>query len=178
MTRRRSYPTLVVAIGLGTLSASCVSLAHAWGPGSDAAVIGGPLKVDGPLEVQGPLVVGGPCTVHGPVRAAALKVGGPVYTTLPRGETPGSAGQAFATPLTVGGPLEVDGPLTVAGELTVGGPLTSEPPPDQERVSQFVRPPKTEPDDSSEPQDSQVLTLPSNGGVQSHTTPLHDEVSE
>jgi hypothetical protein len=93
----------------------------------DGAAIGGPLAVDGPLRVQGDLRVGGPATVHGPVQARALTVGGPVRTTLPKGEPPGPAGQEFATSLAVGGPLTVQGPLTVEGALVVGGPLTSEP---------------------------------------------------
>jgi len=147
-------------------SASPATVAYAGGFLRDAAVIGGPLTVDGPLVVQGPVTVGGPCTVHGPVRANALIVGGPVYTTLPRGEAPGPAGQEFATPLVIGGPLQVNGPLTIEGTLKVGGPLTSEPPADAERTteSQLDTAPQSPPEETTVPQQSQVLTLPSGGG--------------
>ena len=65
--------------------------------------------------------------MHGPVFAQSLTVGGPVTTTLPKGEPPGSAGQAYATSLLIGGPLTVQGPLIVEGSLKVGGPLLCEP---------------------------------------------------
>lgn len=94
---------------------------------ADSAKIGGPLKVDGPLAVHGNLYVGGPATVHGPVHAAQLTVGGPLTTTLPKGEPAGPSGQAYATSLAIGGPLTVQGPLVVDGSLIVGGPLLCEP---------------------------------------------------
>jgi cytoskeletal protein CcmA (bactofilin family) len=115
----------VAVIGCCLALAACTSVNVA--AQGDGAAIGGPLAVAGPLRVQGDLRVGGPATIHGPVRARALTIGGPVKTTLPRGEPPGPAGQSFATSLAVGGPLTVQGPLIVEGALIVGGPLTSEP---------------------------------------------------
>ena len=84
------------------------------------------MSIDGPLRVQGDLYVGGPATVHGPVQARSLTVGGPLTTTLPKDGPPGPAGQAYATPLSIGGPLTVNGPLIVDGSLVVGGPLKCE----------------------------------------------------
>jgi cytoskeletal protein CcmA (bactofilin family) len=91
-----------------------------------ANTIGGPLSVDGPLTVQGSLMVGGALTVHGPVMARKIIVGGPVETTLPKGEPSGQAGQLVPGGMTVGGPLTVNGPLAVDGTLTVGGPMHCE----------------------------------------------------
>ena len=94
--------------------------------GNGASCIGGPASIDGPLIVQGSLSVGGPATIHGPVMARKIIVGGPVETTLPRGETPGSAGQLVPGGMSVGGPLTVNGPLAVDGTFRVGGPLHCE----------------------------------------------------
>ena len=104
---------ILAVVCYGLAAAACVSVNVA-GQG-DGARIGGPLDVAGPLQVQGDLHVGGPAIIHGPVQARALTVAGPVKTTLPRGESAGPAGQAFATSLTVAGPLTVQGPLTVEG---------------------------------------------------------------
>ncbi|GEM_PF-3743325 len=89
--------------------------------------VGGPMNVDGPMHVQGNLYVGGPATVHGHVRANTVAVGGPIATSLPKGEPPGPSGQTFAKSVAIGGPLTVQGPLVVDGKLVVGGPLRSEP---------------------------------------------------
>ena len=89
--------------------------------------VGGPLAVNGPLHVKGNLYVGGPATVHGPVQAKKLTIGGPIQTTLPKGEAPGQDGQIYDRSLAVGRPLTVQGPLVVDGRLIVGGPLVSEP---------------------------------------------------
>ncbi len=76
--------------------------------------------------VHGPLAVGGPLTVHGQVLARKIVVGGPLETTMPRGETPGQAGQIVPNAMAVGGPLTVNGTLAVDGTLKVGGPLHCE----------------------------------------------------
>ena len=89
--------------------------------------VGGPLDVNGPLTVHGNLYVGGPATVHGRVEAQTRTIGGPVETSLPRGEQPGSDAQDYKKSLAIGGPLTVQGPLVVDGRLVVGGPLKSEP---------------------------------------------------
>ncbi|HTR63253.1 MAG TPA: hypothetical protein VMH37_16205 [Candidatus Binataceae bacterium] len=98
---------------------------HLWHGHVDA--IGGPLDVKGPLRVHGNLYVGGPATVHGLVQAQTRIVGGPIQTSLPKGEQPGPDGQAYNKSLAVGGPLTVQGSLIVDGRLVVGGPLNSEP---------------------------------------------------
>lgn len=100
-------------------------LGHHWF--SHVEAVGGPLDVKGPLRVHGNLYVGGPATVHGQVQAQTRTVGGPIDTSLPRGEAPGPDGQAYPKSLAVGGPLTVQGSLIVDGRLVVGGPLNSEP---------------------------------------------------
>ena len=119
----RLVTTLAALACYCLISVSCVNVVALAG----GSKIGGPMNVDGPLRVQGDLIIGGPATVHGPVQARSLTVGGPVVTTFPRGEAPGSAGQAYASSLTIGGPLTVQGPLIVDGSLIVGGPLRCEP---------------------------------------------------
>jgi hypothetical protein len=108
--------------GFAIGAASCATI----GSFSPATGVGGSMLVDGPLSIDGDLTVGGSATVHGPVRARKLSVGGSVIPSLPRGESPGAAGQVVEGPLRVGGSLVVNGPLTVNGKLRVGGSLTTE----------------------------------------------------
>ncbi|HUA35698.1 MAG TPA: hypothetical protein VMA09_18955 [Candidatus Binataceae bacterium] len=103
--------------------------------------IGGPASIDGPLMVHGPLSVGGPLTVHGPVLARKIAVGGPLETTMPRGETPGQAGQMVPNAMAVGGPLTVNGMLAVDGTLRVGGPLHCEAATETQQALDFSQPP-------------------------------------
>ena len=98
---------------------------HLWHGHVEA--VGGPLDVKGPLRVHGNLYVGGPATVHGQVQAQTRIVGGPIQTSLPKGEAPGPDGQAYQKSLAIGGPLTVQGSLIVDGRLVVGGPLNTEP---------------------------------------------------
>ncbi len=106
---------------------TAVSVGRSFHQHHHVIAVGGPMNVDGPMHVQGNLYVGGPATVHGHVQANTVAVGGPIATSLPKGEPPGPSGQTFAKSVAIGGPLTVQGPLVVDGKLVVGGPLRSEP---------------------------------------------------